>query len=350
MRILEIGVGAVGKGLAIALAAGGATVDLIARPETASAIRTRGLYRTGVLGDLHIQPEHLGVYTDVRELPDRSYDFVLISTKAYDVNRVASELAGNSFLISPDTRIVLFCNGIGCAETLAARFAPEQIYCARVITGFQCADPATVEVTVHAGPIAIGNPFTREASRTALLCERLTAGGLPARPCPEIQQEIWAKVLFNCAVNAPGALFDRTIGELASEPKTRALMEQVIEEVFAVMSLAGYRTRWASAGEYLPEFYGRLIPATAGHRSSMSQDLRLGRRTEIDFLNGAIARMGRCLGVGTPANTFLTRAIRTLQAVAADPNRAAPASLSELAASAQTHNRMHGAPGVFPST
>lgn len=314
MRVLEIGIGAVGVGLASAVANTTGSLDLVARPETAAALQTRGLHRSGILGEVHIPPERFNVYTNVWELPFRAYDVVLVTTKAYDAHGVAALLSDRPCLLSPGTPIVLFCNGIGAAEMFAARFAPEQIYCARVVTGFELLDRTSVRVTAHAAPIAIGNPFTGESQTVATLCSTLTKGGIPSEPCSEIVPELWAKMIFNCAVNALGALTGLPIGELAAQADLRHRMEQIIDEVFRVMHLAGYHTHWGTASDYLRLLYGRLIPATASHRTSMYHDLRAGKRTEIDFLNGAIANMGRRLGIRTPVNSAVTKAVKNLEA------------------------------------
>ncbi|MGB9611118.1 MAG: ketopantoate reductase family protein, partial [Bryobacteraceae bacterium] len=71
---------------------------------------------------------------------------------------------------------------------------------------------------------------------------------------------------------------------------------------------------WATAQEYLPVLYDRLIPATAPHRTSMSHDLHAGKRTEIDFLNGAVVRLGLRHGVAVPINALITRLIKRIEA------------------------------------
>ncbi len=212
MRILGIGAGAVGCGLASAIAAAGQPLDVVARPRAITALRASGLRRVGILGDVWIPPERLGVYASLATLPRQVYDFVLISTKAYDAADVASELAACPHLVDHRTRIVLFLNGIGGPEIFAERFSREKIYAGRLLTGFELLSPVAVKITVHGGPIAIGNPFTGDAEAVTSLCGLLTAGGLPTIPCSRILEEISGKLLLNCACNALGALFDLPIG------------------------------------------------------------------------------------------------------------------------------------------
>jgi 2-dehydropantoate 2-reductase len=307
-------------GLASALGAAGVSVDLVARPRTAHALAVSGLRRMGVLGDVWIPPERFNILTSLALSPREAYDFVLIATKAYDADSVARQLSACPWLFAPGTRLVAFFNGIGGAEILAGYFPPERIYAARLMTGFERvksafeeAEPAIVNVTVHAAPVAIGNPFTADADGVEPLCAVLTAGGLPATPCKDILEEMCSKFLFNCACNPLGALFDVPIGGLASDARLRTLMERILYEAFAVMKPAGYRSHWQSADEYFSVLYGRLIPATATHRTSMWQDLRAGRRTEIDFLNGRIASLSDRFGVSAPVNLLVTQAIQSAE-------------------------------------
>ena len=86
--------------------------------------------------------------------------------------------------------------------------------------------------------------------------------------------------------------------------------DQSIDEAFAVARAEGVIPRWPDAAAYREAFYGRLVPPTADHRSSMLQDLERGRPTEIDAINGYVARRGAALGVPTPVNATLAHMIR----------------------------------------
>jgi 2-dehydropantoate 2-reductase len=79
-------------------------------------------------------------------------------------------------------------------------------------------------------------------------------------------------------------------------------MNHIIEEVFAVMTAAGFRTHWQSADGFLKVFYDRLVPDTAGHKSSTLQDIAAGRKTEIDALTGAVIKLADQHHVPIPYN------------------------------------------------
>jgi 2-dehydropantoate 2-reductase len=176
-------------------------------------------------------------------------------------------------------------------------------------------------VTVIADPVLIGSPDARDARRQGLAtgwASRLSAAGVPAAATTTIAAELWAKVLYSAALNPLGALLGVTYGALAAEPDTRAIMDAVIEEAFAVARAEGVALGWPEAEAYRATFYGRLVPSTAGHRSSMLQDMERGRPTEIDAINGEVVRRGAARGIPTPTNALLTRLIR------ARARRAAP--------------------------
>jgi 2-dehydropantoate 2-reductase len=120
----------------------------------------------------------------------------------------------------------------------------------------------------------------------------LAAAGIPAEPTADLPAELWGKALYNAALNPLGALLGARYGELPAYPDTRAIMDTVIEEAFAVARAEGVALRWPDAVAYRDAFYGRLVPATAEHRSSMLQDIERGRPTEIDAINGQIAARG----------------------------------------------------------
>lgn len=122
-----------------------------------------------------------------------------------------------------------------------------------------------------------------------------------------------SKIFYNGALNPLGALLGVHYGALPEHAESRALMDAVIAEAFAVARADGVTLPWADPATYLEEFYGRLVPATYHHRASMLQDLERGRRTEVDAINGEVSRRGRRYGIATPVNDALTRLVRVAE-------------------------------------
>jgi 2-dehydropantoate 2-reductase len=114
-------------------------------------------------------------------------------------------------------------------------------------------------------------------------------------------------------LNPLGAILGVPYGDLGDHPQTRELMRRIIEEIYQVAAAQKVPLTQPDAPAYFKIFLENLVPATAGHRSSMWQDLEAGRRTEIEALNGAISRYGEAAGVATPYNDAIARLVRFLE-------------------------------------
>jgi 2-dehydropantoate 2-reductase len=204
-------------------------------------------------------------------------------------------------------------HGNGNAEIFASRFDKSRIYSARVITGFTRIKPNVVEITVHADAIHVGSLFTSDLSAVAPLCDAIAAGGIPCEITGSIEKDLWAKMLYNCALNPLGAIVDAPYGCLAENAFSRELMNLITEEVFAVMSAAGFGTHWPDASAFLKVFYANLVPATAGHKSSTLQSIAAGKRTEIDALTGEVLRLAEQHRVPAPHNRTIYAIIKAIE-------------------------------------
>ena len=248
LDVIVFGAGAVGLGLASALLAEGSSrVRLVARPEAAAALRAHGLRRTGLFGELHAGPERFEVAGSLAGLRGGGADFVLVATKAFDAEAAARALAEATFAVGPGTQLVLCQNGWGNAERFTAHFPAARVWNARVITGFRKLAPQHVDITVHAEPVHVGSLFGESPARVAPLCTAIATGGIPCEPTEEIAEDLWAKLLYNGTLNPLGAILGVSYGALGASEHTRAVMEALAHETFAVMRAAGWRTHWPSA-------------------------------------------------------------------------------------------------------
>ena len=313
MDVIVFGAGAVGLGLASALLAGDARVRIVARPATAEALRTHGLVRSGLFGGAHAAPARFEVASSAAALSPGVADFALIATKAFDSPAAALALAEAPRAVGSATQLVLCQNGWGNAERFTARFPAERVWSARVITGFRKLAPHHVDVTVHAEPVHVGSLFGASLARVAPLCAAIDEGGIPCEPTACIAEDLWAKLLYNATLNPLGAILGVPYGALGASPRTRAVIEALARETFAVMEAAGQRTHWPSADAWLADLYTRLLPPTAAHDSSMLQDLRTRRRTEIDAITGAVVELAARHGVEAPVSRSVLTLVRFLE-------------------------------------
>lgn len=312
--MIVFGAGAVGLGLASALLAAGERVRIVARGATADALRTHGLARTGLFGRASAPAGSFVVAESADALPGGAADFVLVATKAFDTEAAADALAAAPHAVGARTLFVLCQNGWGNAERFAARFPAERVYSARVITGFRRPALHEVDVTVHAEPVHVGSLFDASSAAVAPLCAAIAKGGLPCQPSRRIAEDLWAKLLYNATLNPLGAILDASYGALGTSPHARPVMEALARESFATMRAAGFRTHWPNAEAWFADFRVRLLPPTAAHESSMLQDLRAGRRTEIDAITGAVVDLASRHGVDVPVSRSVLALVRFLEA------------------------------------
>ena len=247
------------------------------------------------------------------QIGEKVYDYILVCTKSFDSFEAAKDLSNHKSLLGEKTKVVLFQNGWGNAEKFLEFFSKDVIYSARVITGFQRTKSNEVKITVHADSIYIGNLFGRDLSVVNELSRAINDGDIPCEVVENIEKDLWAKMLYNCALNPLGAILDVSYGKLAEMEYSRSVMNCIIEEVYGVMMKAGFKTHWTNAADFIEVFYNRLIPDTAKHKSSTLQDITSKKPTEIDALNGAVIELAKEYGIKVPYNQVVCNIIKFIE-------------------------------------
>lgn len=311
MRILIYGAGALGQAIGCMLAADGHRVSLVLRPRFIDALKAGGLEVTGIFGDYHITGEQLELLTSLQGQSGGAFDLILLTTKTYDTDKAIADILRLSQCYCP---VVSLQNGCGNLEKLAERLGRERSLAGRVITGFEIKEPGRVKITVSADAVHIGG-CVRGVIPTAAkrLAEALDHAGLPSIAVEDVFQSLYAKLLYNCALNPLGAILGVHYGALGENAETRRLMDEVMDETFAVIDAMGGTTPWIDAPAYRQVFYNKLLPATYNHRPSMLQDLENRKPTEVEAMVGYVAAQGRKFGVPTPASDFLASLVRFKQ-------------------------------------
>ncbi len=313
MNILIYGGGAVGLGAAVSLVNNGEQVTIIDLPETVHELRSRGIVQTGILGEHTVSPDSFKAFADIENIPLEKYDYILVCIKSFMSSATAGALHTWQDIIGENTPIVLFQNGWGNAEAFIEYFNRDRIFNARVMTGFMKPALHHVDITVHADDVHAGSLFGVSSDILLPLCEALTAGGLSCITTDTIERDLWAKMLYNCALNPLGAMFNVKYERLAASQHSRHIMDSIFDEIFHVIRAAGFSTHWKTADEYREVFYNTLVPATAEHQSSMLQDIRAGRRTEINAMNGAVVALAEENNVEVPVNRTISGMIHFIE-------------------------------------
>jgi 2-dehydropantoate 2-reductase len=306
MRILVFGAGAVGQAFGGFLSRQH-DVMLLGRRRYGEAIRRRGLRVSGIWGR-HCFRKLRFVASAAGLRGAGPFDLVLVTVKSYDTPAAARALRK---LIAPGTPVLALQNGLGNIEALQAALGRGRVLAGRVIFGVEVPAPGRIRITVIAAPTAVGETAVKKITpRVRAIARAFNRAGLPSVPAADVAGRLWAKVVYNAALNPLASLLGCHYGRLTEQAFTRTLMDAVIREAYAVAGRAGINMRPPTADAYRREFYGKLVPRTYNHHPSMLQDLVAGKHTEIGALNGAIVRLGRRYGVKTPVNRRLLALIR----------------------------------------
>jgi 2-dehydropantoate 2-reductase len=317
LRISVLGSGSVGLAIAASYARAGQRVALLARGSTVPQLRSEGVRVSGVCGDHRIDPQQLKVCdADRPDAEDVACDILIVATKAYQVQEALTNLMQNAPQASmppPTPRAVLLLqNGWGSADEARAVLPPGvPVFSSIMMIGIERRSPAHVNINVQASPIRVGTLYESAPEVMWDAVQRGQAGFLPITYEHPVEPAILNKFLFNTCLNAIGAITRMSYGELVSNVHTRHLIKQVAGETIRVVR-AERKAEVALDGEsYVEQTLTPLVlPKAAAHRSSMLQDVDAGRRTEIDYLNGAVVRMGQRHGVATPANDTVASLVR----------------------------------------
>ncbi len=302
MRVTIVGCGAVGSLFAANLAQLD-DVEVWAFDldrEHVAAINEHGLRLSGA-GEI---VGKLSATTDAAELPPS--DFGIVATKCMHT-AAAIEATAGAFA---NGSVCSVQNGVGNEEALAQHV--ERVIRGTTFPAGCVVEPGHVQWDVK-GDTTIG-PFEPSPAPTAdveQLADACTRGGMPTQAVADARGPQWRKLIFNAATNPIGALTGLTHGRVVEDAGLRRLVSQLVDEGKAVAAAQGIELD--ADPEELIDHAARPDVAY-DHKASMLQDVEARRPTEIDYLNGGIARFGREQSVPTPMNDAVTALIKGLEA------------------------------------
>jgi 2-dehydropantoate 2-reductase len=299
-KVAVFGAGAVGCYYGGMLARAGAPVTLVGRPVHVEALRREG----ALLFEAHGKTERVPVAASTEAAGVAGADFVLFCVKSGDTEAGARAIAPH---LARNATAVSLQNGVDNAARVKA-LVDARVVAAVVYVGCQMAGPGHVR-HMGRGDLVIG-----ASPAVAALFER---AGVKCRASDNVDGELWEKLIANSAYNALSALSRQPYGPILSSPWSRELMPQVVAEALAVARAEGVRVE----EQGLLERVMAIGVAMPGQFSSTAQDIALGKPTEIDALNGHIARRGAALGVATPVNRTLHALVKLLELGTAKPGR-----------------------------
>ena len=307
MNILVFGAGAMGSVFAGFLSKEN-NVTVIGRAEHVDAINERGLQITGIWGE-HIFTG-LHAYASAAEIPlGDSFDLIMITTKSNDTEKAVTEIRR---FAAKGTAVMSMQNGIGNEDTISSAVGVEKTMGGMAIFGARLTEPGHAEVTVFASECLVGDLTVGVTKRANEIADTFSKAGIPTKASDNIIRDKWMKAFYNVALNPLSAILRVPYGELGEKGATKEIMKNLLEEAFTVAEKLGVPLKftWSEYYDYLLE---TQLPPTASHKSSMLQDLERGRRTEIDYLNGAVVALGKRLEIPTPVNVTITNLIKSLE-------------------------------------
>jgi 2-dehydropantoate 2-reductase len=297
-RIAVMGAGAVGCYFGGMLARSGADVTLIARGTHLEALAREGLF----IDSIHFQ-ERVPVRASAEPAAVRGAELVLFAVKTRDTEAAARAIAPH---LSPGALVLSFQNGVDNVARIRAAAGiealPSVVYVAASVP-----EPGRVR-HLGRGDLVIGDA---PLEHVTAIRDTFELAGVPCRVTGNIEGELWQKLILNCAGNAVTALARTGYGQAARNPFTRQFMVMAQEETKSVARAA--RVRLPDDSAEAAANLIRLFESYGSATSSTAQDIARGRHTEIDSLNGYVARRGAELGVPTPVNQTLHALVRLLE-------------------------------------
>lgn len=292
-----MGAGSIGSLFGGHLAKTGNDVVLVGREKHVQAIRKNGLIIRN--RDEHVVKLEAVTAVDQVEEP---FDLILLTVKAYDTRQAVLEVRG---LMNDDTTLLCLQNGLGIEEIASESI--EKPLRGVTMNASLVSEPGVI-VQTGVGDTIIGELDGNVTQRAKMIAEVFSKAGLQTKVTDDIGSVVWTKTLVNSGINPLGALTKMRNGELLKVPSLKELMVKTVEEGVHVVERIGIRLKEDPVSLTI-----KTAELTANNKNSMLQDILRSKRTEIDFINGAISENGRRNQVPTPINDVLVSLIKALE-------------------------------------
>jgi 2-dehydropantoate 2-reductase len=297
-QILVVGAGSVGGFFGAHLAKANPDVSFLLRPRTLDAVKRSGLTIRSASGTFTVRPQ---AASDARQLPKP--DLIILGVKVYDLDEVMAQIEP---VMTEKTVILTLQNGIDTEDRLIARFKRDCVVGGVAFIYSKIVEPGVID-HYKKGAVAIGELMGHESDRVLKIKALFAAAGIPCQLSKDIRRSKWEKMCWNCVFNPITVLINDNVSKALDHPELLGVIRQIVGEVTAVS---------ASMKVPLPlDMPERVIKATQEIRdihTSMYDDWKAGRQTEIAYLNGYIVEKGRELGIPTPVNEALTAMIKAV--------------------------------------
>ncbi len=302
MKIVIVGPGAMGCLLAAFLSKTKEDIWILDHnKERAAKITQAGISLTGISGEWRCKPKASSEINDLGIA-----DLLIVCVKSYDTK---TALAHSKPLVGEKTSVLTLQNGLGNLEIISETIGADKVIGGVTNLGATLLDTAKVK---HAGKgeTIIGRVDGKITAQMRAIREIFNKAGLEMRISKDIKALLWSKLIINVGINGLTAITRLNNGKLTEFEGTRRIMREAVTEAIRVAK----RKRIKLIYDDPLAKVEAVAEATAGNISSMLQDVLRKKRTEIDFINGVIVRLGQELGIPIPTNTMLVDLVKTIEA------------------------------------
>jgi 2-dehydropantoate 2-reductase len=299
MRIVVMGAGGVGGYFGGRLALASNDVTFIARGAHGEAIRRDGLRAEGPLGEFHLQPAKSVASAAEITSP---VDVILFAVKLSDIEAAAEQLRP---IVGPETTIYTVQNGVEAADRVGSIVGRDKVVAGVAYISAIIADPGLIRSGGFFARLTFGERDGSESARTKAFYDVCKAAKVDVALAPDITRILWSKFAMLAPMAATTSLIRCNLGQIRSNPRSRAMLQALVEEIIAVAKAAGVHMQDSDVAETMKVFDN--LPPTV--RASMAHDLDIGKPLELPWLSGAVVRLGETHGVATPTHRFVTQAL-----------------------------------------
>jgi len=304
MKIAILGAGAMGSVYGALFARAGNDVWLIdRRADHMEAVRRDGLRVTGASGDWQVHPR---ATTDPNEVGE--CDLVVVATKGPGLPDALKSLP---LIRGHDGNVLSIQNGLGAEQELAQATPLNHAYVG-IAGGFGASIPAPGHVHHNGLELVAIAALAKDGMEGAnAIAELWTSAGFRAKADPDVKHMIWSKLICNAAFSAVCCVTGLRIGEVLNEPNAFSLAAKCACEATDVARALEVHFDFTDPADYIHRF-GERIPKAM---PSLLLDRLSGKRGEIDFINGAVAREAEKLGVSAATNSALADLVKAMEAL-----------------------------------
>ncbi|QJG67053.1 ketopantoate reductase family protein [Mycoplasma phocoenae] len=305
MKILFAGAGALGSRFAFMLHQAGFDVTLIDNWEThIENIKKDGL--KVIIDDKDLGNYKMPIYCskEVKNIKE-DFDVIFVSTKSMQLRPMLEDIKP---LLKKDTKVICVLNGLGHVDTLKEYIDPNNILIGVTVWTSGLGGPGILKAH-GVGKAEIKQVEEKDLTKTNSIIEQFNKAGLNLIYSNNVYTSIWHKAALNCVLNSYCTLIDCNINQYGSYKDHQVLTDGILDELVKVAEAEGVSVSKEIISQNIINCFD---PKTAGlHYPSLYQDMKNGRLTEIDYLNGAIAKLGKKHNIATPVNAIIAHMIHS---------------------------------------